>query len=244
MSRYELHGPIAVGDRIYFGYGTFLNGVVQIIDRERLIHGDPALEDPFEPTDENLEYPAITTLFTGPRLGAHTTFPVLGMDVPEFADNSEGRSRDMLLVVGESLRNECLENRQMMYMVDITDETKPWPVANFQVPEESGNFCERGGRFGTHSSNENHDADLLRQDRFPGVFQRRNPGGGHPRPLVAARSRLLHPRHQRARRRSAASPWTGQSVASARSRRTTSTWTTAATCMPPTGPTRACTSSR
>ena len=71
----------------------------------------------------------------------------------------------MLLVVGESLRNECLENRQMMYMVDITDETRPWPVANFQVPEESGNFCERGGRFGTHSSNENMTR-LLRQIVF------------------------------------------------------------------------------
>jgi hypothetical protein len=61
----------------------------------------------------------------------------------------------MLLVIGESLRNECQENRQMMYMVDITDETRPWPVGNYQVPEGSGDFCSRGGRFGTHSSNEN-----------------------------------------------------------------------------------------
>ena len=155
MAKYELHGPIAVDDRLYFGYGTFLDGVIQIVDRDRLVNGNPALADPFEPTDENLEYPVITTMFTGSRLGAHTAFPVLGIEVPEFADNSEGRTRDMLLVVGESLRNECLENRQMMYMVDITDETRPWPVGNFQVPEESGNFCERGGRFGTHSSNEN-----------------------------------------------------------------------------------------
>ncbi len=155
MAKYELHGPISIGNRIYFGYGTFLNGVIQIVDRERLIRGNPAVENPFEPTDDNLEYPVITTMFTGPRLGAHTAFPVLGMDIPEFADNSEGQTRDMLLVVGESLRNECLENRQMMYMVDITDETRPWSVGNFQVPEESGNFCERGGRFGTHSSNEN-----------------------------------------------------------------------------------------
>ncbi len=155
MGNYELHGPIAVGNRIYFGYGTFLNGVIQIVDREKLLRGNPAIEDPFEPTNENLNYPVITTMYTGPRLGAHTAFPVLGIDVPEFAENSEGRTRDMLLVVGESLRNECLENRQMMYMVDITDETRPWPVGNFQVPEESGGFCERGGRFGTHSSNEN-----------------------------------------------------------------------------------------
>jgi hypothetical protein len=155
MAEYDLHGPIAVGNRIYFGYGTFLNGVIQIVDREKLLRGNPAEADPFEPTDANLEYPVITTMYTGPRLGAHTAFPVLGMDIPEFAENTEGRTRDMLLVVGESLRNECTENRQMMYMVDITDETKPWPVANFHVPEESGDFCERGGRFGTHSSSEN-----------------------------------------------------------------------------------------
>jgi hypothetical protein len=154
MGEYDLHGPVAVGNRIYFGYGTFLNGVVQIVDRERLLRGNPAVANPFEPTDENLEYPVITTMYTGPRLGAHTVFPVLGVEVPEFADNTEGRTRDFLMVVGESLRNECTENRQMMYVVDITDETKPWPVSNFQVPEASGDFCERGGRFGTHSSNE------------------------------------------------------------------------------------------
>jgi hypothetical protein len=157
MAEYDLHGPIAVGNRIYFGYGTFLNGVIQIVDREKLIRGNPAVADPFEPTDENLEYPVITTMYTGPRLGAHTAFPVLGMEIDEFADNTEGKTRDFLLVIGESLRNECQENRQMMYMVDITDETKPWPVGNFQVPEESGDFCSRGGRFGTHSSNESMD---------------------------------------------------------------------------------------
>ena len=29
------------------------------------------------------------------------------------------------------------------------------PVSSWGVTEKSGNFCERGGRFGTHSSNEN-----------------------------------------------------------------------------------------
>ena len=43
----------------------------------------------------------------------------------------------------------------MMYVVDITTETRPWGIANLQVPEASGHFCSRGGRFGTHSSNEN-----------------------------------------------------------------------------------------
>ena len=36
------------------------------------------------------------------------------------------------------------------YMLDITTETKPFPVSVWQVPV--GNFCEKGGRFGPHQS--------------------------------------------------------------------------------------------
>jgi hypothetical protein len=152
---YELHGPIQKGNRVYFGYGTGQYGMIQIVDRDKLLHGNPAVAHPFEPTPENLTYPVISQLYTDPRQGAHTTLPLLGIDVPEFAKQAQGRKRDFILITGESNRNECQDNRQMMYMVDITTETKPFPVSNFQVPESSGNFCERGGRFGTHSVNEN-----------------------------------------------------------------------------------------
>jgi hypothetical protein len=167
---YELHGPIRAGNRVYFGYNTFNNGVIQIVDRDKLLHGDPQAKDPFAPTDANLRYPAITTLYTSPRLGAHTTLPLLGMDVPQFAKSSEGRQRDMLVVVDESLNNECRENRQMMYVVDITTETRPWGVANFQVPEERGDFCSRGGRFGTHSANENMTSPYHKKIVFLAYF--------------------------------------------------------------------------
>ena len=43
----------------------------------------------------------------------------------------------------------------MLWMADITSESRPFGVASFTVPEASGNFCARGGRFGTHSSTEN-----------------------------------------------------------------------------------------
>ncbi len=43
----------------------------------------------------------------------------------------------------------------MTFLVDITDVTRPWPTSNYNVPDESGDFCERGGRFGAHASNEN-----------------------------------------------------------------------------------------
>src|SRR3989442_13532073 len=53
------------------------------------------------------------------------------------------------------MEKECLEPRQMAFIFDVTDEKQPVGVATFNVPEASGNFCSRGGRFGSHSSNEN-----------------------------------------------------------------------------------------
>jgi hypothetical protein len=60
-----------------------------------------------------------------------------------------------VFVVNESLTNECREPRQRVFVVDVTEEKTPVGVATFNVPEAPGNFCSRGGRFGSHSSNEN-----------------------------------------------------------------------------------------
>jgi len=52
--------------------------------------------------------------------------------------------------------NECREKtRQRVWIADVTAEATPFNVSNFNVPEASGNFCSRGGRFGAHSPNEN-----------------------------------------------------------------------------------------
>jgi hypothetical protein len=150
----SLHGPIRLGNRVYFGYGTGGSGILQIVDREKLLKGNPDSPDPFAPTAENILYPQIARLDVYPPGGAHTTFPVLGLEVPEFAKSQKGKAGDFIVLVNESTQNECREYRQMVFFVDITNESKPFPVANFQVPEASGNFCSRGGRFGAHSSNE------------------------------------------------------------------------------------------
>jgi hypothetical protein len=78
------------------------------------------------------------------------------MAVPEFASDKAGSTRDFVMIVDESLVNECeqAETRQMVWFADITIETKPMVVSNYTVPEKSGAFCQRGGRFGSHSSNE------------------------------------------------------------------------------------------
>jgi hypothetical protein len=149
----ELHGMISLGpqsNRIYFGYGTNKGGILQIVDRDKLLNG------PKEPTPENLRYPEVGRLEMTPLNGAHTVFPMPRMAVPEFASDKAGSTRDFVMIVDESLVNECeqAETRQMVWFADITIETKPMVVSNYTVPEQSGAFCQRGGRFGSHSSNE------------------------------------------------------------------------------------------
>jgi hypothetical protein len=158
-----LHGPISTGpkgNRVYFGYGTNKDGVVQIVDREKLLNG------PKEPTTENLLYPQVGRLDLPPNVGAHTAFPMLGVEVAEFAKDKDGRVRDFVVVTNESIANECLEARQMVWIADITTESKPFGVSNWTVPESSGNFCGRGGRFGTHSSHENFTSIYYKRVMF------------------------------------------------------------------------------
>src|SRR5947209_2960033 len=170
----DLHGPISMPklNRVYFGYGTGRYGVVQIVDRKKLLEG------PKEPTDANLRYPVIGQLDLPIDAGAHTVFPLLHMNLPEFGkqniqevvtntaagthDRSEGfpppttqGMRDFIVAVGETTANECNEPRQMVRVIDATFENKMLGVSSWTVPEANGNFCSRGGRFGTHSSNEN-----------------------------------------------------------------------------------------
>src|SRR5437660_778876 len=147
----ELHGPISTGpagNRIYFAYGTNKGGVLQIVDRAKLLNG------PKEPTPENLRYPEVGRLDMLPINGAHTTFPLLKMPIAEFAHEKLGQTRDIVMIVDEEILNECLEPRQMVWFADVTIETRPMVVSSYTASEASGNFCQRGGRFGAHSSNE------------------------------------------------------------------------------------------
>src|SRR5262249_36395958 len=147
----NLRGPISpgpAGNRVYFGHGTNKGGILQIVDREKLING------PKEPTPDNLRYPEVSRVEMLPFNGAHTVFPMLRMPVAEFANDKDGKVRDIVMIVDEQIRNECQEERQIVWFADVTVEAKPMVVSNFSVPEASGNFCQRGGRFGAHSSNE------------------------------------------------------------------------------------------
>src|SRR5499427_693008 len=158
------HGPIVLGSRVYFAYGTSNDGVLQIVDRQKLVSG------PKEPTPTNLNAPEISRLYMSPNWGGHTAFPVLGMTIGDWTTNAKGQVRDFVVLVSEAIANECREFRHATFMVDITTETRPFSVATFQVPESSGGFCRRGGRFGPHSSSESFAPIFYRKLVFIAYF--------------------------------------------------------------------------
>jgi len=154
-SFYMLHGVVSTGpqgNRLFLGYGTVSNGVIQILDREKVLSGAR------EPTPANLLAPQITRIDTPLYMGAHTALPVMGIEVEDlkkyWGPRQGPKTRDLIVVVNESTGNECRESRQMAYFIDITDERRPMGISNFDVAESPGGYCSRGGRFGAHSSNE------------------------------------------------------------------------------------------
>ena len=147
-----LHGAFSTGpkgNRVYLAYDNARDGVIEIVDRDKLLNG------PKEPTEENLRYPMISRVDLPDDMGAHNIIPMLRMPLSEFSRQKFGKVKDFMLLIGETTPNECQEYRQMARIFDITTETKPVGVSTWTVPEDSGNFCSAGGRFGTHSTNEN-----------------------------------------------------------------------------------------
>ena len=151
-----LHQPFVVGNRMYLGYGSGNDGTLQILDRDKFLNGDPEADDPFAPTPENLLYPQIARLDMPAYWGVHTAKPIYGIEVPDYDDDAKDRVRDFLLIPSEAGGDarRCQSTRDVMFIVDITQEDKPFPVSTYQVSEEPGDFCNRGGRFGPHSVND------------------------------------------------------------------------------------------
>jgi hypothetical protein len=131
-----LHGPISTGwraNRVYFGYGTNSGGIVQIVDRRKLVEG------PGEPTEANLLAPQVGRFDLPASYGAHTTFPVIG-------------ERMYVVVVNEALTQHCREEHQKVWLLDVTVESRPVVLSTW-MPQGAEAFCARG-RFGAHASNE------------------------------------------------------------------------------------------
>ena len=195
-----LHGMMSTGpkgNRIYFGYGTNQGGILQIVDREKLLNG------PKEPTPANLLYPQVSRFDMMPTNGAHTVFPLLGVDMPEYAKAKDGSPRDFIVITDEAIQKECLEGRQQVWFVDITNEKFPMGVSNYTVKENERQllrarrplrlaFVERGG-----------DLGLSQAHHVLHVVQRGPARARCARPLQPEGDRVLHSgdeqEHRRAR---------------------------------------------
>ena len=70
--------------------------------------------------------------------------------------------RDLVVVTDEALSDGCVDDRHMVRVVDVSDETAPFVRSICPVPE--GDFCDRGLRFGSHCLHENRPGSYRSQE--------------------------------------------------------------------------------
>lgn len=160
-----LHGPISTGpagNRVYFGHGTSSAGILQIVDREKLLQGAKA------PLRANLLQPQVGRYDLDANYGAHTAFPVTGMEVR----GADGRmtKRDFVVVTNEALAEGCGGARQKVWIIDVTNEAKPQVASTWTLDDRIGSYCNRPGRIGAHSSHENFTDIYYRRILFIAHF--------------------------------------------------------------------------
>jgi hypothetical protein len=135
-------------------------------------HQPTAFTNPVSPTDAELLAPQVGRIDMSPDQGGHTTFPVFGIPQPEYDNFTSGKTRDVLVVTSESTANFCQEAPHFGFLLDITTDSKPWPLSTLRVNDDDGNpnFCSRGPRFGTHATNENFYAPYYGRLTFISYF--------------------------------------------------------------------------
>jgi hypothetical protein len=160
-----VHGPVSMGpavNRVYMPYGVAADGVIQILDRQKLLAGctvpTASAQCAERPTQADLLYPQVGVIAMNSENGGHSAMPVLNVPMPEqqahFADGTP-QSKNLLIVSSEDTANNCHgQQPHEAWILDITDEAAPWPMATLNVPPEPGDFCERGARFGAHAVTE------------------------------------------------------------------------------------------
>jgi hypothetical protein len=166
-----VHGPISMGtqvNRVYMPYGVGAEGVVQIVDRTKLLNGcntsgpggNPNASGTCanSPTQEDLLWPQVSWITMNPENGAHSTMPVFNVPVPEEQSNfvnGQPQSKSLLFVSSEGTANNCFgQAPHDAWVLDITSETTPWPMGTMSVSQYPGDFCGKGARFGAHAVTE------------------------------------------------------------------------------------------
>lgn len=127
-----IHGPISAGaekNRVYMPYGVGGNGVVEIVDREKLLKGctlpTTSANCAISPTEAEMLAPQIS-FFTLPGAtlqGGHSSFPIYGEE--------DGKRRDVLAITSEEGGNECTAGSapHAVWLFDVTKETSPQQIS-------------------------------------------------------------------------------------------------------------------
>jgi hypothetical protein len=168
------------GNRIYAAWGVGKDGVLQIIDRNKLLtpdYGGIYTGDPDFPTAAQLEEAQVGLLALSPDQGGHTSMPIFGVKPRSEQCHKEFTTRDIVVLASEATANRCNEAPHWAFLVDVTVENSasappgtrveqsrwqgPMVLSTMSVDPRlgekypRGNYCTRGARFGVHSTEEN-----------------------------------------------------------------------------------------
>ena len=171
-----------IGNRVYLAYGVGGDGVMQVLDRQKLLPPPYGTfdDDLNNPTDAELDSAQASIVYMSPDQGGHSSFPVFGMEPKSYQNFTEFQKRDIVLLASESTSNACDEAPHWSFVVDVTVENSkldsvgpptldaehnqwqgPMILSSMWVDPRAGekyprgNYCTRGARYGVHSSEEN-----------------------------------------------------------------------------------------
>src|SRR2546423_1663438 len=146
----SLHGPIStfehpnaagklargataddvIGNRVYAAWGVGDDGVMQILDRKKLLPpslGGTWTGDPDRPTEADLLAPQTGILYMSPDQGGHTSMPVFGLTPPSYGNYTEFKTRDIVILTSEATADLCDEAPHWAFVVDVTVENTKAP---------------------------------------------------------------------------------------------------------------------
>ena len=140
----SLHGPISaydhpnaagalaraataddvIGNRLYLAWGVGDDGVLQILDRKKLLPPPYGTfpGNPDDPSNEDLEFAQTSILYMSPDQGGHTSLPVFGLKPKSYQGFTEFKTRDIVLLASESTADLCQEAPHWSFVVDVTVE--------------------------------------------------------------------------------------------------------------------------
>lgn len=154
-------------NRVYLPYGVGADGVLQIVDRQKLLTGcTVATASPdcaTHPTQADMLYPQVSYITENPTEGGHDANPIFGVPIPQqqsnFLDGSPV-NMNLLLAASEAITPlACMGMAEhSATLLDIggyggTSDKTPWPIATLNVSQQPGDFCKKGSRFGSHHNN-------------------------------------------------------------------------------------------